>query len=261
VATPREQLASLLRQARVNAGYASHGALARKLNVSRPLITRAENPRQVMPSDAVLKSWARVTGIDPDEVTRLAQRVRSGDGFARWAEDIEARATMIREFAPLLIPGLLQTESYARAVVTWKPESARADVNLRNRLERQSVLDRAELRVVLLGSVLNREVGDASVMVEQIERLLSVGERPNVVIQVMPDTPAVAGALGGAFTIATEGAADVAVLTDSLVKDGIYTDAALVARAVRLFDGIRADALPWAQTKDNLAEAGRRWTI
>jgi helix-turn-helix protein len=54
MATPREQLADMLRQARLDAGYGSHGALARKLNVSRPVITKAENAAHPVPSDAIL---------------------------------------------------------------------------------------------------------------------------------------------------------------------------------------------------------------
>jgi transcriptional regulator with XRE-family HTH domain len=262
MATPREQLADILRKSRIDAGYASHGELARKLNVSRPVITKAENPAHPVPSDAILAAWAGATGAGLDVLTDLAQRARSGPPgwFAKWA-DIEARATMIRWFEPLLVPGLLQVESYARAVLAWKPESASAEANLETRLTRQSAVGRSELRVVMLGSVLNREVGDASVMCEQIEHLRSVGSRPSVMIQIVPDIPAVAGALGGAFAIATEGTADVAAYTDSLVKGSVYTDPDLIARAVRVFDGLRADALPWTQTQDLLEKAGERWTL
>jgi hypothetical protein len=168
---------------------------------------------------------------------------------------------LIRWFEPLLVPGLLQVESYARAVLAWKPDSASAEANLKTRQARQTVLGLAELRVVILGSVLNREVGDASVMCEQIEHLLTVGSRPSVMIQIVPDVPGVAGALGGAFAIATEGTADVAAYTDSIVKGGVYTDPDLIARAVRVFDGLRADALPWTQTQDLLEKAGERWTL
>ena len=262
MATPREQLAEVLRKSRIDAGFESHGALARKLNVSRPVVTKAENPAHPVPSDAILAAWAGATGAGLDVLTDLAQRARSGPPgwFAKWA-DIEARASLIRWFEPLLVPGLIQTESYARAVLAWKPDSGSAEANLKTRLARQSVLDRAELRVVILGSVLNREVGDASVMCEQIEHLLTVGSRPSVMIQIVPDTPAVAGALGGAFAIATEETADVAAYTDSIVKGGVYTDPDLIARAARVFDGLRADALPWTQTQDLLRKAGERWTL
>jgi transcriptional regulator with XRE-family HTH domain len=58
LATPREQLADVLKQARLGAGYESHAALAKKLNVSRSLITKAENAAHSVPSDALLAAWA-----------------------------------------------------------------------------------------------------------------------------------------------------------------------------------------------------------
>jgi transcriptional regulator with XRE-family HTH domain len=262
MATPREQLAELLRQARLDAGFGSHGELARKLNVSRPVVTKAENPAHPVPSDALLAAWAGATGAGLDVLTDLAQRARSGPPgwFAKWA-DIEARASLIRWFEPLLVPGLLQTESYASAVLAWKPDSAAAEANLKNRLARQSVLDRAELRVVILESVLYREVGDAATMCEQVQHLLVVGNRPSVMLQVVADTPAVAGALGGAFAIAAEGPADVAAYAESNIQGAVYTDPDLIARAARVFDGLRADALPWTQTQDLFRKAGERWTL
>lgn len=261
MATPREQLADLLHKSRIDAGYGSHGALARKLNVSRPVVTKAENPAHPVPSDAVLAAWAGATGAGLDVLIDLAQRARSGPPgwFAKWT-DIEARASLIRWFEPLLIPGLLQVESYASAVLAWKPDSASTEANLQSRLARQSVLDRAELRVVILESVLYREVGDAATMGDQIKHLLTVGGRPSVMLQVVEDAPAVAGALGGAFAIATEGTADVAAYAESNIQGAVYTDADLIARAARVFDGLRADALPWTQTQELLRKAGERWT-
>jgi len=54
---------------------------------------------------------------------------------------------------------------------------------------------------------------------------------------------------------------DVAAYTESIVKGGVYTDPDLIARAARVFDGLRADALPWTQTQDLLRKAGERWTL
>jgi transcriptional regulator with XRE-family HTH domain len=262
MATPREQLANLLRHARLDAGYESHAALAKRLSVSRPVVSKAENPSSPTPSDAVLAAWAGATGAGLDTLTDLAQQARSGPPgwFAKWA-DIEARASVIRWFEPLLIPGLIQTKAYANAVLSWKPESASTEANLKSRLARQPVLERAELRAVILESVLHREVGDAATMGEQVEHLLSAGGRPTVTLQVLPDASPVAGALGGAFAIASQGAADVATYSESIVEGTVRTDPDLVARAVRLFDWLRAEALPWAQTQDLLRKAGERWTL
>src|SRR2546430_16171322 len=112
MATPREQLAEVLRKSRIDAGYESHGALARKLNVSRPVVTKAENPAHPVPSDAILAAWAGATGAGLDVLTDLAQRARSGPPgwFAKWA-DIEARASLIRWFEPLLIPARVSRTS------------------------------------------------------------------------------------------------------------------------------------------------------
>jgi hypothetical protein len=52
MATPREQPANVLRRARLDAGYESQGAFASRLNVSRPVVSRAENPGSPVPSDA-----------------------------------------------------------------------------------------------------------------------------------------------------------------------------------------------------------------
>jgi hypothetical protein len=73
----------------------------------RPVVTKAENPVHPVPSDAVLAAWAGVTGAGLDVLADLAQRARTGPPgwFAKWA-DIETRATMIRWFEPLLVPGL-----------------------------------------------------------------------------------------------------------------------------------------------------------
>ena len=76
--TPREQLADLLRQSRLDAGYESHEALAKRLNVSRPVVSKAENPAHPPPSDAILAAWAGATGVALDTLTGLARRARSG---------------------------------------------------------------------------------------------------------------------------------------------------------------------------------------
>jgi Domain of unknown function (DUF5753) len=144
-------------------------------------------------------------------------------------------------------------------VLSWKPNSDGADDNLRERLARQSVLDRAELRVLVLSSVLDREVGDAAVMTEQLDHLLNVASRTSVTLQIVPDTPAVAGALGGAFGIATEGNSDVAAYSGSLVNGSVHTEPELITRAVRLFDGLRADALTWRASVDLLTESRQKW--
>jgi transcriptional regulator with XRE-family HTH domain len=72
--TPREDLAQKLREARIAAGYETQSALAKRLNVSRPVISKAENPAQATPNHSLLTAWAGVTGVPLDELTELAER-------------------------------------------------------------------------------------------------------------------------------------------------------------------------------------------
>jgi transcriptional regulator with XRE-family HTH domain len=97
VPTPGEQLANILRQSRLDAGYESHGALAKRLNVSRPVVTKAENAAHPVPSDAVLAAWAGITGAGLDTLTDLAQRAKSGtpDWFMSYRQ-AEAEASILR---------------------------------------------------------------------------------------------------------------------------------------------------------------------
>jgi hypothetical protein len=95
--------------------------------------------------------------------------------FADWVE-IEAKAASMRWWEPLLIPGLLQTEDYARAVLsTWRRDSAdEVEAKVAIRLGRQSVLASADFRVLLDESVLHRRIGAPEVMAMQLEHLLTI---------------------------------------------------------------------------------------
>ena len=147
----------------MDAGYESHGALAKKLNVSRPVITRAENAAHPVPSDAVLAAWAGITGAALDTLTDLAQRAKSGtpDWFMPYRQ-AEAEASILRCWSPVLVPGVLQTESYMRAVLSVEPYTAeRLDELVAARLERQAVIGRAYLIVIIDHHVLHRVIGSA----------------------------------------------------------------------------------------------------
>src|SRR5260370_4540918 len=103
--TPREELADLLQRARVEAGYGSQGALAKRLNVSRPVISKAESASQPPPSEAILAAWAGATGAPLDTLDQLAERARNGepDGVEpRHAPD--SNATRLLSCSPCIVP-------------------------------------------------------------------------------------------------------------------------------------------------------------
>ncbi|MEQ4303737.1 helix-turn-helix transcriptional regulator [Plantactinospora sp. B6F1] len=103
---------------------------------------------------------------------------------------LEAEATAIVNWQPLLVPGLLQTADYARAVMNGcGVGEADAQTRVAARLGRQAILTRAEppkLNVLLDEMVLRRVLGSPRVMVRQLRHLVEAAERPNVTLRVVP---------------------------------------------------------------------------
>lgn len=256
--TPREQLADVLRQARLDAGYESHGALAKRLNVSRPVITRAENAAHPVPSDAVLASWAGATGAALDTLTDLAQRAKSGtpDWFMPYRQ-AEAEASILRYWSPVLVPGVLQCESYMRAVLSVEPYPAdRLDELVAARLERQAVIGRAYLTAVIDQHVLHRLIGSAAVMAEQCAHLASMAERPDIALHVVPEGTNVG--LWGAFDIAARDT--TATVRLETVEDVTSTSPGLVGKVTVAFERILGAALPRIASHDLILKvAEEQW--
>ena len=257
MATPREQLANLLRQARIDAGYGSHAALARKLNVSRPVITKAENPSHPVPSDALLAAWAGATGAALDTLIDLAQRARSGtpDWFMSYRQ-AEAGAQTLRCWAPLVIPGLLQVEPYARAVLSVESYApARLAELVTARLDRQSVIGRAYLTAIVDPHVLNRLIGSPAIMAEQCAHLAAAAERPDVAVHMVPEGTNMG--LWGAFDLATRDSATTVCLT--ALEDVTSAAPGLVDYALRAYEQLLGAAMPRAESLAFIRTAEERW--
>jgi uncharacterized protein DUF5753 len=258
VLTPREQLAETLRQARLDAGFESHGALAKQLNMSRPVVTRAENPAHPCPTDAVLAAWAGATGIGLDALTDLAQRAKSGtpDWFMPYRQ-AEAGATVIRSWAPLIVPGLEQTEAYARAVLSGEPYTpAKLDELVAARLERQQVLERAHLVSILDAGVLARCIGSAAIMAEQCAHLVALAERSNIALHVVPEGTNT-GAWGALDIASRDGLATVNFTTATDDVTTTATDG--VDRALMAYERILGCALPKPATLDFVRQQEEQW--
>jgi len=135
---------------------------------------------------------------------------RYGDLLANWFQPylgLEAASALIRTYEVQFVPGLLQTEDYARAVIMLGHGSAKAeDIERRVsvRMARQQLLTRPnppQLWAVVDEATLKRPIGGAKVMRAQIEALIDATRLPNVQIQVIPFEAGGHAAAGGAFTI------------------------------------------------------------
>ena len=174
----------------------------------------------------------------------------------------EAEALTIWTFQHSLVPGLLQTEAYARAVLERHPNVTSDQVAERvaARLTRQSVLERGDpplLWVLLDENVLHRHVGGATIMQDQMTLLATMARRSNITVQLIPREEAHVG-LTGAFSMAETADAFVAHLEH--VADGLMTDSpAIVAQASTRFDALKADACRRSASLTLIEEMAEKW--
>ncbi|GIL31743.1 DUF5753 domain-containing protein [Actinocatenispora comari] len=171
---------------------------------------------------------------------------------------LESDASTIRAFDGLAVPGLLQTEEYARAMVqALVPRQSAAEIDrfTRLRIERQQRIsddeDPVQFRAVLDEGLLWRQVGGTQVMIEQIEWLLEVGQRPNVEIQVLPSAAGAHPAMNGSFVVMDfpplptpfPTIDDRIAYVDLLVGAKYFDNAAEVAPYEAVWEQLRGDAL------------------
>ncbi|MBB5911564.1 transcriptional regulator with XRE-family HTH domain [Nocardia transvalensis] len=132
---------------------------------------------------------------------------RYSDLLPQWFETylgLEYAAKSIRTFEGQLIPGLLQTEEYARAVVALGHENSESARRVELRRRRQEVLDRRggpTLWAVLDEAVLRRPIGGHDVLCAQLDHLVEMCEKPTISIQVLPYAAGGHPAAGSSFTM------------------------------------------------------------
>jgi transcriptional regulator with XRE-family HTH domain len=262
---PAAFLGGELRRARVAAGFSSQDALAAKLGFDRTVVAKAETGERP-PTVDVLAAWCQACHLDDELFGRLAVLARRADGpVPSWFEDwlqAEGRAHTLRFWQPLIVPGLLQTADYARALfLAGGADDGKADELVAVRLERQSVFDRANpphVVTILDESVLHRLIGSPAIMTDQLGHLGAMAERPNVQVQVVPSARGANAGLSGGFSLAScDDAPDVLAML--AVEDVTEERRSLVRHAALVFDLVRGDALPREESRALILEAAEQW--
>ncbi len=194
---------------------------------------------------------------------KLKRRAYPG-WFAGWP-DKEAQARRLRSFELVVVPGLLQTEGYARAVLSTRVGATEDEIDeaVAARLARQQILERdqpPELWAILDEGVLRRPVGAPDVMRGQLTHLAGMARRPHIVVQVIPlAAGAHQGLNGGAFVIADfEDAATIAY-QDTAVSGQIIEDASEADALAHTWDTLRLEALPRAASLRLIEETAGQW--
>jgi transcriptional regulator with XRE-family HTH domain len=212
----RRRLAAELRRLRERAGFLGEEAAAR-LGWSGAKLSRIETSKVGIKQEdlRLLLELYQVDQSYREELLALAQEShRSGRLDAISARlpgtqaeflEVEAEAESVWNWEPQIVPGLLQTEDYARAVMLgWHSIFTEPPSDVERRVEarrlRQQVLQRdppLQLSVVMDESVLHRGVAESSAMREQLERIIEISLLPNVKVRILPlggDHPVAIGA-------------------------------------------------------------------
>ncbi|SCE97606.1 helix-turn-helix domain-containing protein [Micromonospora chokoriensis] len=163
----------------------------------------------------------------------------------------EAEARSVRNYESLFVPGLLQTENYARAVIRGVlPLATDADVQARveARVQRQESLRKTEplrLWAILDEAVLHRLTGGPAVMAEQLDALVSAAGQPHVTLQVIPFTSGAHAGMPGSFVVMDfpDPADPALVYVDSMAGDLFLEREADVRRYTSTYEHLRATAL------------------
>ncbi|MEV4702990.1 helix-turn-helix transcriptional regulator [Actinoplanes sp. NPDC049316] len=214
----RIQLGSRLRRLRKERGVTREAA-GWEIRASESKISRMELGRVPFKERDVadLLSLYGVGESERRELLSLAHRANEPGWWREYADivpawflsylGLEEAASLIRSYEVHFVPGLLQTDDYARAVIAHGHDGAPAgeiDRRIALRRDRRRVLHRADppqVWAVLDESVLHRRFGGRAVMRGQLEALIEAAERPNVRIQIVPFRGSPRAAAGLPFAI------------------------------------------------------------
>ncbi|MFI9201833.1 Scr1 family TA system antitoxin-like transcriptional regulator [Streptomyces sp. NPDC053048] len=205
------------------------------------------------------------SGMHLQRLCRLARNAKVADYFADAAE-LERQARTISECSPMFVPGLLQTEAYARTLTRASRRFAcqqEVEQLVSARLERAQLLDGPTAPVdwtIIHESALRVTVGAAAIMREQLAYLVeTVQSRPNVVLQVLPFAAGPHPFMNTMVSLMEFSDAPPVVYTESAYSGQLIEDPALVAQFQSSYDLARATALSPEASLSLIESAAKEW--
>lgn len=273
--TPRARaLGNALREARLDRDIGLR-KFAKEIGRDPSLLSRWETgDRTPMPTDvAQILGKLDVSGERYDEIIELAY----GTDDARWLAtslpgqraqlaallDFEQTASVITDLSPLVVPGLLQTGNYARAIMKdGRVPTDEIGTRVAVRVGRRDVLTRPEpVRLVALvgEAALRQRIGGRDVMVEQMDFLVEMARQPNVDIRIVPfDSDWHPALVGPALLIESE--TDASVVHIELHDSGLFLHARPdVARYRKAADIVSGQAVNTEESTTLIALARAGW--
>ncbi|MFC9190397.1 helix-turn-helix domain-containing protein [Streptomyces cyaneofuscatus] len=250
----RHYFGSQQRRHREQAGL-SLNQLAGIVNSSKSTLGRIETA-ELMPPPDIPSRLDIAFGTDQHfhELYELARREIHPDQYKRYM-DFEYRAEVIEQYGAQALPGLLQTEEYARELLRCQEDLSPEQVEERvtARMSRQGRLrsENPPFRWAIIDeAVLWRQVGSPDCMSEQLASLLEQVDTPSSKVQVMPFSAGPHSLLGGALTLLTLPDGTSVAYEEGIQAGHLYEDPVAVKKWRRQYDVLRANSL----TLDGSAE-------
>jgi hypothetical protein len=253
--------------------------VARRLEWSASKVSRIETGQsRVQTGDVrdLLDVYGITDQATAEALVQLAREARRRGWWTRYTDvlgsgtyvGLEAEAAELHTYESMFIPGLLQTEDYARAVIRagqTRPDPATLDRRLTARMARQEILarpDPPEIWAVLDESVVNRPVGGPEVMRSQLQYLIELSTRPNasLTLQLLPLTVGAHPGMNGPFVIlGFDSPTDPPMVYLETATDGLYLDEpADVERYTLRFNHLVARALGPDESRTMIADLAKR---
>ncbi|WP_249124316.1 DUF5753 domain-containing protein [Saccharopolyspora erythraea] len=238
----------------------SAAAAGKEIRTNQSKIAHMESGRYRQKPDEVAV-LLRHYGVPQSEVDRVVAIASQDDGPAWWepwrkvvSDDfgiflgLEGMADREFRYDPMGIPALFQTEGYAMAVtaLSHRVSLDRQDMVVELRMERQRRLFEDEplkVHAVIEESVLRRVAGDATVMRDQLERLIYLGELPNLTINVLPTARGIRAAMFGDFNLLSLPSGREVVYLESLYGSEYVYDRDAVRGYNLMVNSVQADML------------------
>jgi transcriptional regulator with XRE-family HTH domain len=241
----------------------SQSALARLLRYSASQVAKIETGERIPKRPLALKLDEIFHG--DGHFARL-QALVENTSVHPWLRDlylVEGEATQIRAYESYLIPGLLQTEAYARAALSAvRPTLAHDDMDnaVALRMTRQEILDRERLPrawFIIDESALHRLAARPATMRVQCEHLLTMSCRPEITIQVIENAQGICCAFGRAFVLLSFAHQGDLVYLEDFGSAKYVRKKEDVDRYALAFDHLRASALPDGKSAELIERIAR----
>ncbi|MEU5656325.1 helix-turn-helix transcriptional regulator [Streptomyces sp. NPDC047737] len=274
----RRRLGQELRRLREIKGMTAE-EVAERLLVSQSKISRLENGRRSI-SQRDVRDLCGVYEVEDhrvvDSLMQMAKDSRQQGWWHAFGDipysvyiGLETDAESLRVYEPQVVPGLLQTRSYAEALINGAlPEAPPSDIEKRVnvRARRQDRVNAPEhplrLWAVIDESALRRLVGGKQVMIEQLEHLIEQSQLPHVTVQVLPFEMGAHPGINGQYAILEfPDAADSSVVYIEGVTSDLYLEKANdVQRYSVMYEHLRAQALNVDQTRQFIGDIVKEYT-